>query len=263
MEDGPPSRQSSPPADKFDSGEISSRKRKRDTIEASADDTTAKPELRFQVGQQVLCNMSKKSSGFLWKRGTILRQWEDAGGTVVPYVVTLDTGSMAGSPEDDDDCIRLAARATIDVRVMRAFALSLDKRGEVHLRFIEGDRVAVQLDAGIWEEGTILEVWSVPERDGKVLRSWAGLAVPYAVRLDLGDDVFVPFDSDDVIRAESAARPPQKSIAEQLGGTVRAPAKSAGKRFVKRQNSAGHWVILDMTTGFERSCDPPDSDSEA
>jgi len=248
-----------------------SRKRKREDGTAAPDeeeggaaagDAAAKPDLRFRVGQQVLCNLSKKAYGFLWRRATVFALRHEAGGSEVTYVVQLEDGKMAGSPVDHDECIRLAARATLDSRVMRVFALPADQRASAHPRFMEGDRVAVQLDVGIWEEGTVLEVWACPERGGKPLKSWVGFAVPYAVRLDMGEDVMVPFDTDEVIRAESAARPPQKSIAEQLGGKDRTAAEPKGKRFVKRKNATGQWVTVDNVTGSERPCCPPDSDEE-
>lgn len=232
-----------------------SGKRKRD--ESSADSSVvAEGELRFEVGQRVLCNVSKRSRGFLWKPGTISARSHEVEGSIVPYIVELDDGKLAASPEDDDECIRLAARASLDTRVMRVFAVLEAKQGAVSLRFMEGDRVAVQLDIGIWEEGVVIEVWAVPESNGKPWRTWVGVAVPYAVRLDLGGEVMVPFDSDEVIRAEAAARPPQKSVEEQLGGKVR---RTSVKRFDRRQSAFGQWVIVDTVTGFERPCKPPDS----
>merc|ERR1712203_1288150 len=71
-------------------------------------------KLRFQVGQKVICNLSRKRSGFVWKSGRIALRWHKLDATTtVPYVVELDDGNRAGCPEDDDECIRLAARATL------------------------------------------------------------------------------------------------------------------------------------------------------
>lgn len=245
--------------------ESESKRRKQDEgSEEEAEDAdegaSGRPELRFPVGERVLCNVSSRSRGFLWKRGTVFAHWRSVNGEEVPYIIEMEDGRMAGAGEDDDECIRLAARAVLDVKIMRVFALPAEKRAAVDLRFMEGDRVALQLDAGIWEEGTVTEAWAVPRRAGKVLKAWAGLAVPYAVRLDLGNEVMVPLDTDEVIRAESAERPPQKSIAEQIGGTDRKVADPAAKRFQKRRNLAGQWVLVDTTTGKERACSPPDSD---
>lgn len=243
-----------------------SLKRKREDIvetapvAVSAPASTSTPgTLRFKEGTRVVCNLSKRSRGFLWKAGMITAVSHEVDGSVVPYVVEVDDGQLAASPEDDDEAIRLAARAHLDTRVMRVFAVSSAVRAVTRLRFMEGDRVAVQLDLGMWEEGAVLEVWTKPERNGKPFKTWVGVAVPYAVRLDLGDDVMVPFDTDEVIRAESAARPPQKSIAEQLGGTA---LTTGGKRFVRLQNAAGEWSLRDTTTGVQRPCKPPDSDDE-
>jgi hypothetical protein len=220
---------------------------------------------RFSVGQSVLCNMSKRS-GFLWKVGTIMKvayrpseedMQDKKGVAIIPYVVKLDAGGTVATPEDHDECVRLAARCCDDTRVMRQLAVSLDKKE--CLRFAEGDRVAVQLDVGVWEEGVVVEAWAVPARNGRPLKTWAGFAVPYAVNLDLGHTVLVPFDTDEVVRAELAARPPQKSIAEQIGGTDRAseaPSESS-RRFVTCQNPRGEWVCRDTRTGAERPCAPP------
>jgi len=250
-------------------GETPLAKRQR-TAEDSAggDEEKADGAFRFSVGQQVLCNISKRSSGFLWKVGTITqvayRPTEDecknpnnkgacgVDDPVIPYVVKLDNGSTVATPEDDDECVRLAARCCDDTRVMRQLAVSEEKRQ--CLRFSEGYRVSVQLDVGIWEEGIIIETWAIPERNGKPLKTWVGFAVPYAVSLDLGDTVLVPFDTDEVIRPEKAVLPPQKSLAEQIGGTER---KTDRNRFVVCQNTAGHWVRKDNRTGVERPCSPP------
>jgi len=247
------------------------RKRRRSEADAGVAEEAAegvpaeKGELRFREGQRVLCNVSKKARGFLWRLGTVAALQHEVQGDTVPYIVELEGGGLAASPEDEDECIRLAARATLDIRIMRVFAVPEAERGAVCLRFMEGDRVAVQLDLGVWEEGFVLEAWAAPACGKRPLKGWAGQAVPYAVRLDLGDDVMVPFDTDEVIRAEAAPRPPQKSIAELLGGTVRAPAAgtTASHRFARRQKAPGEWVRVDTATGAERPCPPPDSDEEA
>lgn len=185
---------------------------------------------------------------------------DEDGQAVIPYVVELENGKTVASPDDDDECVRLAARCSGDTRVMRQLAFSDTRRKSMTLRFKEGDRVSVQLDVGIWEEGVIVEVWAVPERNGRPFKTWAGFASPYAVDLDVGDTVFVPFDTDEVIRPEHAARPPQKSIAEQIGGTDRGPTKAGSetsKRFTVWQNAEGSWVRSDKLTGFDRPCAPP------
>lgn len=209
-------------------------------------------KLRFAEGQQVAVNMSERSDGFLWRAGTIIKLWHvEDDETKLPYLVELEGGGIGVAPEDHDECIRLAARACRDTRVLRLFALPKEKRQATKLRFCEGDRVTVQLDIGIWEEGVIIETWRTPEKNGKPLKTWSGVSVPYSVSLDLGDKVLVPFDSDDVIRPEAAAVPPQKSIAEQIGGTQRTIAQG---RFLKRKNSDGQWVCVDTKTGAERPC---------
>lgn len=248
-----------PPDDGAAEAEPSSKKRRLDEDGSALDEAG----VRFRLGQRVLCNMSNRPNYVAWQRGKVSMHWQEKNDIECPYVVELDDGRTSWTVADDDDCIRLAARATRDLSVMRASALPQERRGGVHLRFLEGARVAVQLDVGNWEEGTVIEVWAAPRRAGRILKSWAGLAVPYKVHLDLGDDVMVPFDDDEVIRTESAARPRQKSVAEQLGGRDRTPANPAGQRFVKRQNSAGRWVIADTTTGKERPCAPPDPDDDA
>lgn len=240
-----------------------SLKRKRSDAAAGETDDVKPNHLRFKQGQKVLCNVSTKARGFLWRVGTIAETSYKVQSQTLPYLVQLDDGGKGGCPEDDDECVRLAARAHLDTRVMHASAVPEADRSSVTLRFAEGDRVAVQLDAGHWEEGVVIEVWYAAQRNRKVLRTWGGLAVPYLVRLDLGTNVMVPFDSDEVLRAESSAgRLPQKSVAEQVGGTNPTPAHPNGKRFVKQQNSAGEWVRVDSTTGCERPCDPPSSDEE-
>lgn len=256
----------------MESGPNSEPSPKRQKIEREEEED--KDVFRFSVGQRILCNMSKRKSGFLWKVGTIIKvaykpsqeevhnnkvcYEDDDGVSIIPYVVKLDDGSTGAVPEDDDECVRLVTRCCDDTRIMRQLAFSEEEQKVTCLRFIEGDRVAVQLDVGIWEEGVIVEVWAVPERNGRPLKTWVGFAVPYAVKLDLGQTVLVPFETDEVIRAELAARPPQKSIAEQLGGTDRNPAgEVSGKRFVMCQNLAGEWVRRDTRSGFERPCAPP------
>jgi len=244
-----------------------------ETVSAAAEPPRKKkkrsrPALRFGIGERVVCNISKKRSGALWKRGTVLDHWHKIGRTFVPYVVQLDSstgddGPACAAPADDDECIRLESRATIDPDIMRPFAVPLAERGSTTLRFQEGDRVAVQLDTGHWEEGGIIEVWAVAEQDGRPMRGWEELAVPYAVRLDLSEDVMVPFDSDTVILPERAARPPQRSVEEMIGGKSRKPQAAAARpRFTKTKNEAGAWVLMDSVTGAVRPCAPPSDDSD-
>lgn len=249
----------------------SSSKRRR-TEQTSAEDTAIAKEdvpqdeqpslannggteqgLRFAEGQKVAVNMSQRCDGFLWRAGTVIKLWHVDGEIKVPYLVKLDDGRVGVAPDDDDECIRSAARAGCETRILRLFALPEDKQAVVKLRFLEGDRVAVQLNIGNWEEGVIVETWAKPKKSGKPLKTWSGVSVPYAVRLDLGYKVFVPFDSNDVIRPEGACLPPQKSIAEQIRGVLRTEAQG---RFLKRKNSADLWVLVDTKTGFERPCRP-------
>jgi len=183
--------------------------------------------LRFKLGTEVVCNISKRARGFVWKAGKVIGRWQEVGSAEpVPYVVEFKDGALGAAPEDHDECIRLAARATLDLSVLKPFAVSLSDREAVPLRFMEGSRVAVQLDAGDWEEGTVTEVWAAPERNGRPIKGWAKLAMPYGVRLDLGEDVLVPFDSEQVILHEHAKRPSQKSIAELIGGKDKEKAAS-------------------------------------
>eukprot|EP00930_Biecheleria_cincta_P088836 TRINITY_DN78096_c0_g1_i1.p1 TRINITY_DN78096_c0_g1~~TRINITY_DN78096_c0_g1_i1.p1 ORF type:complete len:265 (-),score=40.04 TRINITY_DN78096_c0_g1_i1:368-1162(-) len=258
------------------SDEPSPKRQKREQEDNSEEDGA----FRFSVGDRVLCNISRRSSGYVWKLGTVAQvkfkpsqeqarrnkvvYEDDDGVPIIPYLVKLEEGSTVAAPEDEDECVRLAARCCADTRIMRQLAVPEDTRKVTSLRFFEGDRVAVQLDVGIWEEGVVIEAWAVPERNNRPLKTWAGLIVPYAVRLDIGQTVLVPFDTDEVIRRESAARPSQKSIAEQLGGTERNSGKKASetsKRFGVCQNSAGDWVRRDTHSGFERPCAPPSPDS--
>lgn len=223
-------------------------------------DEGVKEKLRFDVGDRVLCNISTKRNGFLWKRGVVHDHNHTIQGQSVAYIIQFDDGSLGGAPEDEDECIRLAARCTLDTRVMRLSAVEAKEQPLVKLRFSEGDRVAVQLDVGQWEEGYVLEVWSQPSRSGKVFKNWVGVAVPYCIRLDIDKDVMVPWDADDVIRPEKAKLPPQKTIAEIIGGTeVR---KAAAPRFVvqKSETSATGWIRLDTVTRKEKPCDPPSDD---
>jgi len=224
-----------------------------------ANNAGTEQELRFAEGQKVACNMSQRCDGFLWRAGTIIKLWHVDDETTAPYLVELDDGRLAAAPEDDDDCIRSAARAGRETRILRLFALPEDKQAAVKLRFLEGDRVAVQLNIGNWEEGVIVETWAKPQKNGKPLKTWSGVSVPYAVRLDLGYKVFVPFDSDDVIRLEGMCVPPQKSIAEQLRGVLRTEAQA---RFLKRKKSSDQWVLVDTKTGFERPCRPSQTSIE-
>eukprot|EP00746_Dinoflagellata_sp_MGD_P102817 gnl/MRDRNA2_/MRDRNA2_422230_c0_seq1.p1 gnl/MRDRNA2_/MRDRNA2_422230_c0~~gnl/MRDRNA2_/MRDRNA2_422230_c0_seq1.p1 ORF type:complete len:205 (+),score=37.59 gnl/MRDRNA2_/MRDRNA2_422230_c0_seq1:31-615(+) len=180
-------------------------------------------------------------------------------GRIAPYVVELDNGSMACAPDDRDDCIRLAARASTDARVAKASALSPAARSSITLRFIEADRVAVQLDRDEWEEGFVLATWTPPASEA-ARKAWGDLTVPYMARLDIGNDVLVPMDDDTVIRAESDPRPTPKSIAEILGGKVRAGSGSAGQgpRFVKHQVGANEWVMVDTVSGKQKACAAPE-----
>mmetsp|Transcript_46046 Transcript_46046/g.103582 ORF Transcript_46046/g.103582 Transcript_46046/m.103582 type:complete len:259 (-) Transcript_46046:120-896(-) len=228
-----------------------------------AEGVEANGSLRFAIGEAVLCNMSRRANGFLWKPGKVAALWHDTGSDgVAPYIVELEDGKLGCAPEDDDECIRLAARATLDVRVLRSFARRAGDRGATQLRFMEGDRVAVQLNIRNWEEGVVTETWATPERRGRPLKGWAGLALPYAVRLDLNEDVLVPFDSEDVIRSESANRPRPQPIEEILGGKRRAPKPAEGPRFKRQRNAAGTWVVVDTVTGAERRRSSLSSDSE-
>lgn len=223
-------------------------------INRGDDEQSPAKKLRFTEGQRVVCNISIYPKRYLWRTGTVVEvAHHDDDGTIVPYYVKLDNGTVGVAPEDDDECIRLAARASADYSVLRLFALPEDKRKAIDLRFIEGDRVAVQLDTRIWEEGVVVEVWTIPTKNGKPFQTWGGMAVPYAVNLDLGHTVLIPFDTDEVIRAECAARPAQKSVAEQIDGTER----PSTERFIRRQNSSGKWVRVDTKTGVERPCAAP------
>jgi len=226
----------------------------------SVKDGVTEEVLRFTEGQQVAVNTSRRSNGFFWKAGNITKVWHLEGDQKIPYLVKLDDGREGSAPEDHDECIRLASRACRETRVLRLFALPEASQNAMKLRFQEGDRVAVQLDIGMWEEGGVIETWAAPEKNGKRFKTWAGVSVPYAVSLDVGNKVFVPFDSDDVIRSEAADLPPQKSIAEQIGGKYRTSAQC---RFLERQNSDGKWVCVDTQTGVERPCAAPIEISDA
>jgi hypothetical protein len=126
-------------------------------------------------------------------------------GEIVPYLVRLDNAQQV-APDDDDDMIRLAARACSDPTIMLAFAVP-QARQKTKLRFVEGDRAVVQLNAGVWETGSIVEVWARPL--GTKPQAWSRVAVPYAVKLDTGDRVLVPYDSDEVIRIEDVMAQPK------------------------------------------------------
>ena len=65
-------------------------------------------ELRFAVGERVLCNVENK-----WTEGTISElMWRSDDmdpGMVAPYQITLDDGEIVSAPADEDHLVRRAS----------------------------------------------------------------------------------------------------------------------------------------------------------
>lgn len=69
------------------------------------------PELRFAIGDRVLCNCGEE-----WKGGTITghyyREDDWPRGEYAPYQVRLDAGNLICAPSDNDGCIKAEPAAT-------------------------------------------------------------------------------------------------------------------------------------------------------
>ena len=64
------------------------------------------------------------------------------------------------------------------------------------LRFIVGDRVDCHLGDDIWASGTvIMRNWEIMEEDGDGELK----IVPYRIRLDDGNSIYAPVDTDDFL----------------------------------------------------------------
>ena len=121
------------------------------------------PPLRFVLKERVACKISQGQ----WLTGKVamLHEPDPHGGSVLPYVVSLDRSDrMISAPSDNDDCVRIEACFTeAEWHVSRSLSAG---RSSLALRFKAGDVVAC-LAASLghgrasadWRRARVRQVW--------------------------------------------------------------------------------------------------------
>jgi len=142
------------------------------------DDTNkfCRGQLRFGVGKRVECHKANRG----WVQGTVAVQWKflEETKSAMPYEVKLDGGEILHAPEDTDVFCR-------------------EFTGK--LRFAVGKVVECYKEQG-WKTGKVVQHWFYE----KALQN----KVPYQVKLDTGESISIPDDSDTYCRDPSAPPPP-------------------------------------------------------
>jgi hypothetical protein len=177
------------------------------------------PPLRFKMGQRVKANCGDKG----WVEGTVIDLWEDGSdGAKVPYVIRLQgAGNVVCAPKDHDNfVVKGDPRFKAGDDVMANYNGGY-KRGKVvevkeNKTFNAYGIKIVEGDGGSCEAPEDLNQFVRPvaryEKDAKVLANVGGEFKPgtieavyhpnwvYAVRLDAGNVVCVPEDTDQFMK---------------------------------------------------------------
>jgi len=172
------------------------------------------PPLRFKLGQQVKANCGQRG----WLDGSIVKVWEERNdGSIIPYVIRIkDSGDTVCAPQDSDEfVVKGDPRFKVGDKCMAFYEGSYAK-GKITEVKNEGTRIAytVKLAGGgpvfqILEDlNRFIRPVARYDKGMKVLANVAQQFVPgtieacyhpnwvYAVRLDAGNVVFVPEDTD-------------------------------------------------------------------
>lgn len=173
------------------------------------------PPLRFKIGQQVKANCGQRG----WMEGSCIKVWEErCDGSAVPYVIRIkESGDTVFAPNDSDDCV-VKGEARFKVGE-KAFANHEGNYKKCKIEEVrdEGIRIAYKVKL-VGDGQETLEVSedlnrfirpiSRFEKGTKVVANVAQKFVPgiieacyhpnwvYAVRLEAGNVVFCPEDTD-------------------------------------------------------------------
>ena len=138
------------------------------------------PELRFHIGDKVKCRVEGG-----WEPGIIANVEVLNGERLYPYGIKMDcNGEFVYAPSDSDMFIRKI------------------------LRFKKGDRVKCYTEEDGWVHGEIVET-EVDDDDDFC----QGQIIPYRVRLDNNDELFVESDDSSCIKLSTSRRGEQNGFA--------------------------------------------------
>jgi len=180
------------------------------------------PPLRFQIGQYVQANCGAKG----WLDGQVINVWaESSDGSKAPYQIRTQDAGIVTAPRDSDDCVKKGQpRFKVGDEVMAYYGGGY-KKGEVteiisektfdsySIKVLEGEEQAMCTARDLnelirpiarYDKGTkvLARVTMTDERPGTIEavyhKDWV-----YAVRLDSGDLVSVPEDTDHYMKKQA------------------------------------------------------------
>jgi len=202
--------------------------------------------LRFQMGDDVACNMGEKGwvAGKVTGRNVTREDWTE--GRVAPYEVTA-SGVAIYVPSDTDQFVRKIVRKDADA--------DADAKAMMSLRFKVEDMVVCNMGKQGWLVGKVAALRVRNE-------NWpAGVIAPYGVVSVLGHEIFVPKDSDECIRSlDIESMPPlrfkigeevQCNMGEAAGGWV------AGKVVKTCQATKGKMAVYVVERHDQELTDQP------
>jgi hypothetical protein len=129
------------------------------------------PKLRFDIGDKVKCRVERG-----WEPGIVAEKEVMNGKRLYPYGIKMDhNGDFVYAPCDNDMFIRKI------------------------LRFKRGDRVECCTEDDVWVLGEVAETEIDDDDDN-------GQIIPYKVRLDNSDELYVEADDDSYIKHSTSPR---------------------------------------------------------
>ena len=162
-----------------------------------------RPQLRFEVGTEVLCWVRQEQHRFglsrdQWLPGHVVKHWyrQPEDGTVVPYRVKLDPRHLFGKEisvlTDTDSVIKQLQRP--------------------RLRFPIGTEVLCLVSQNKWRPGRVTQHWYINQTacwNPHVYSRQQRTMAPYRVKIDAGPDFSAPVDRDSIIKLKSNDNNPE------------------------------------------------------
>ena len=175
--------------------------------------------LRFAIGDRVECHLGNQH----WEAGAVKQQNIEQEGEVAAYLVMLDSGQQVVAPLDDNRYIKPEGAATTAISARL-------------LRFSVGAKVECNLGM-YWARGTVMSINYHQPSFG------AGVTMPYQVKLDFGNVVFAPQDTDEYIRPSGTIQMRDPGLRFGVGDRVEALVTGQGGAG-ERQWMPGVIVVL-------------------
>ena len=163
-----------------------------------------RPQLRFEVGTEVLCYFGQEHMSRLtvsqdqWLPGHVVKQWyrQPEDGKVVPYRVKLDPRHKWGR-----EISVLADTDSVVKRLQRP-----------RLRFPIGTEVLCLVSQNEWRPGRVTQHWYINPHaclNFHLYSKQERTMAPYRVKLDAGRDFSAPVDRDSVIKLKNNDSSPE------------------------------------------------------